>query len=424
MLGQTILLALLLILSGVFSSSETAFTSLSLLQRQNLSAKHGWRGHLVQRLSQRSDILLTTILIGNNLVNIGASALATKLTIQIWGNAAIGLMTGALTLFILIFGEVTPKQIAIARNEGITLAMAPFIQVLSWIFRPFIWFITAISNTIMRLVGGSQGKRMTLDHLLQMVQIGETLGVVEDFEKEMVQKIFRINDTPVQSLMTHRTEVFSLPADAEVQEIAEQIVTQGFSRIPLYGEHPEEIVGIALDIDIFRTLSQGRGDTRLKELMEPPLFVPHSRKAHLLLSQFKREKLNLAVVLDEYGGLAGVVSREDVIEEIFGELYDENEVREGEKVSPLGDGGFRVMGDATFFDLKDTLGIDLPHSRRVQTFGGYLGEQLGRIPQPKETLSLPSGKIIINEMEGNRIVSVRFYPEEIPTPPPGPQEMS
>ncbi len=414
MVGQALLLAALLCLSGIFSSSETAFTSLSLLQRQNLARNRGWRGHLVQHLTQRSDILLTTILIGNNLVNIGASALATKLTIQIWGSQAIGYMTGALTLFILIFGEVTPKQIAIARNEGITLSMAPFIQLLSWAFRPFIWFITAISNTIMRLLGGQKGKRMTLDHLLQMVQIGETLGVVEDFEKEMVQKIFRINDTPVQSLMTHRTEVFSLPAGASVSQIADQVVSQGFSRIPLYGDHPEEIVGIVLDIDIFRTLSRGRGETKLKDIMEPPLFVPHSRKAHLLLSQFKREKLNLAVVLDEYGGLAGVVSREDVIEEIFGELYDENEIQEGDKIVPLGNGTYRIMGDTTFFDLEDTLGVRLPHSRRVQTFGGYIGEQLGRIPQHRETLDLPSGKIIINEMDGNRIVSAQFTPE---TPP-------
>lgn len=408
---QIIILIFLLVLSGLFSSSETAFTSLSLLQKQRLPSR-GWRGRVAQRLSRRSDILLTTILISNNLVNIGASALASKMTIDLLGSAALGAMTGLLTLLILIFGEVTPKQIAISHNESVAISLAPLLLFLSWIFRPFIWFITAISNTIMKLVGHGESKNITLDHLLQMVQVGEALGVVEDYEKEMVKRVFRINDTPVQSIMTHRKEVFSLPADAAAGEVAEEVIQKGFARIPLYGEHPEEIVGIVLDTDIFRSISQGREAIKLKEMMEAPLFIPHSRRAHKLLTQFKREKLNLAVVLDEYGGMAGVVSREDVIEEIFGELYDENEIQDQEKIEEREPGVFRIQGETTFFEIQDHLGLTLPHSNRVQTFGGYIIEQLGRIPAGRESFSLPQGNIVIEKMDGNRIASVRFTPRK------------
>ena len=405
---EIVLLIILLLLSGFFSSTETAFTSLSLIQAQKLIDDFGKRGLRVQKLSQNPDILLTTLLIGNNLVNIGATTLATKLTINFFGNYALGYMTGALTLFILIFGEVTPKQIAMAKNMTICLKTSGVILFLSRIFRPFIWVITLISSTITRLFVSSDQRALTLENLLQMVSMGENMGIVETYENQMVKNVFRINDTPIQGIITHRTDVFSLNSELKLSDTFEAILESGFSRIPLYKENSENIVGIVLVRELIRMKRESLNEIRLKDLMHEPLFIPHTKKVNEVFTLFKQKNINIATVLDEYGGLAGIVTREDVIEEIFGELYDEHEIKETDKIIFEEKNTWIISGDTTFYAIHDILDIELKHSKRILTIGGYLIENVGKIPEENEILDLEEGTYEILKIKNNRIDSVRF----------------
>lgn len=405
---EIVLLIILLMLSGFFSSTETAFTSLSLIQAHKLIDDFGKRGRRVQKLSQNPDILLTTLLIGNNLVNIGATTLATKLTITLYGNYALGYMTGALTLFILIFGEVTPKQIAMAKNKTICLKTSGIILVLSWIFRPFIWAITLISSNITKLFVSSDQRALTLENLLQMVSMGENMGIVETYENQMVKNVFRINDTPIQGIITHRTDVFSLDCDLKLSETFDMILESGYSRIPLFRENPENIVGIILVRELIRLNRSSLKDFRLRDILQEPLFIPHSKKVNEVFTLFKQKNINIAIVLDEYGGLAGIVTREDVIEEIFGELYDEHEIKETDKIILEEKNSWIISGDTSFYAIHDILEIELEHSKRILTIGGYLIEKIGRIPAEGERLDFEEGYYEILKVMSNRIDSVRF----------------
>ena len=408
MIFEIVLLSILLLLSGFFSSTETAFTSLSLIQAQKLIDDYGKRGQRVKKLSQNPDVLLTTLLIGNNLVNIGATTLATKLTISYFGNYALGYMTGALTLFILIFGEVTPKQIAMAKNMTICLKTSSIILFLSYMFRPFIWVITLISSTITRLFVSKDEKVLTLENVLQMVNMGENMGIVETYENQMVKNVFRINDTPIQGIITHRTDVFSLDSELMISDTFDIILGSGYSRIPLFKDNPENIIGIILVKELVRMDRNSLKDSRLRDMIQEPLFIPHSKKVNEVFTLFKQKNINIAIVLDEYGGLAGIVTREDVIEEIFGELYDEHEIKETDKIISEEKNTWIISGDTSFYAIHDIIEIELEHSRRILTIGGYLIERMGRIPVEEEMLDLEEGSYEILKTSNNKIDSVRF----------------
>ncbi|HUX12043.1 MAG TPA: hemolysin family protein [Spirochaetia bacterium] len=405
-------LAVLVLLSSFFSATETAFTSLSVVQIQDMKKKYGVRGELIERLTQRSDRLLTTILIGNNLVNIAASALASAITIEHFGNEYLGIMTGILTLVILVFGEVTPKQLAIANNEFVTLHTARTISVLTYALLPISWALGGISRIVMRLTGGRKNPRITLESFLHLISHAENIGVLESYRTRILRNVFRFSAVTVQAVMTHRTNVFSLEQDRMVQESLPEITRRGFSRIPIYDEDPEKIVGVVLVKDIMRAMNDGKLDVALKKIMVPPIFVPESRRINRMLAQFKREKLNMAVVLDEYGGLSGVVTVEDVIEEILGDLYDEHEVRESEKVTRAEDGSFIVRGNTPIYVLNDLLHLELPYSRNVQTIGGYLTDLAGRIPSQFEVIDTPAGKFVVEAISRKQILSIRYLNPE------------
>lgn len=408
MIPQIIFLIFLLLMSALFSSTETAFTSLSLYQIQEMEKTKGKRGHRVTRLTKKPNVLLTTLLIGNNLANIGATALSTSLTISILGSQFVGYMTGVLTLFVLIFGEVTPKQIALARNESICLMMAQPIHIMSYIFRPVIWIISGISTLITRLFAGQVKKSFTLENLLQMVSLGENMGIVESFEKQMVKNVFRISDTPVKGITTYRTEVFCLDKELAVEDILEEILEKDFSRIPVYQENPEHIVGIVLVKDILKALTNREEGLRLKDKMIEPFYIPETKMVHDLFHQFKEKKLSIAVVLDEYGGLTGIVTKEDVIEEIFGELYDENEETETDKILISENNEWIIQGDTSFYELHDHLGLDLEHDIKTLTISGYLTEKLGEIPVEGTVAVLPEGRYTVSKVSNNKVEEIRF----------------
>ena len=405
MLFNICLLIILLLLSAVFSATETGFTSLSVIQIQELGANKGKRGKMVKYLSSRPDILLTTILIGNNLVNIAASAIVSSMTIQIYGSKALALSTGILTLIILIFAEVTPKQIAIIHNEWVAIVMAYPVRILSWLLLPVIKMIGFISSLITHFIGGEK-KKLSLDGILYMLRVAEGQGVVESYETHMIKNVFRFNDTQVQAIMTHRTEVFSLDKNTLLSAALPDISEKGFSRIPVYNDDPEEIVGIVLVKSLMAGIINKNTETELKDIMLKPLYISGTRKVNELFYTLKNQKLNIAVVMDEYGGLAGIVTMEDITEELFGELYDEHEKHQLEKITLLRDGRYRLMGETTIHQIEDRLGLNLPTGKYAQTLAGYLVEYLGNIPVKNQKIGTPFGDFIIESVKRNRINSV------------------
>lgn len=408
MLLQVLILIGLILLSAFFSASETAFTSLSIFQIHELEAKKGKRGALIKRMTSRPDILLPTVLIGNNLVNIAASAMATELTIRLFGNSAIGITTGILTLIILIFGEVTPKRLALIYNDTLCLYTARLIFVLSILFRPFVIAIGAISSFFNRLAGGHKRTHISIEGLLQMINLAESMGVLENYETQVVKNVFRFDDISVQAIMTHRMEVFSLDMEKSVDEVLTAVNEKGFSRIPVWDGEPENIVGIVMVKDIMKLVPELRKDTLLRDIMRPPIFVPVSKKVNEVFTHFKREKLDMAIVIDEYGGLAGIVTREDVIEEILGDLYDQHEENGNGKVKEISEGEYLIEADISLHQLSDRLAVFLPPGRYAQTLGGYLMGTLERIPQKGETFAIKQGVFTVESVGRNRVYAVRF----------------
>lgn len=401
-----IVLILLILLSGFFSATETAFTSLSAIQIQKLTSSHKRTGKQIKYLTDRPEILLTTILIGNNLVNIIAAAIVTQLTIDWFGSQFIGAATGILTFIILVFAEVNPKRIAILYNEGIALRTARIIHYLSLLLRPIIWLISGISNILGRLYRKKGRTRISMEGIFHMFSLAENEGVVEDYETLMIRNVFRFNDVQVHAIMTHRTEVFSLKKNRKIIDVLPKITEKGFSRIPIYSKHPETVVGIVLTRDIMKCVASNTLHKPLSSIMVKPFFVSETRKVNELFVTFQKEKVNMAIVLDEYGGLAGIVTIEDAIEEILGEIHDEYDNTEHEKVVALDDLIYRIQGDTSIEQVQDLLGFELEHEKHVQTIGGYLTELLGRFPNKKETVKIDGAEFTIEEVKKHRIIQV------------------
>ncbi len=409
--SKIIALILLLCVSALFSATETAFTSLSLYQLRKLKAQ-GVRGKWVYKLAHNPNLLLTTILAGNNLVNIAASAIATALAIALWGNYAIGYATGVLTLVVLIFAEITPKQIAIARNEQIAIFMAPVIRLLSIVCFPLIKVIGWISNGLTRIIiGKNNQKSVSLESLVHFMGEAKDQGVLEAHESAIMQGALRFNETHVRGVMTHRTNVFSVSAEQTLKEASPEILASKYSRIPVYKEDNEEhIVGILLMKKLLEHLSQGKDELKVEQIMEKPLFLSENKTLREALVLCRAAHINMGIVLDEFGGLAGVVTVEDIIEEFFGEMYDEHETFKSARIIPTLPGIFVVAGDITVGEFSDYFSLAIDADKYINTLGGFLVEKLDHIPTKGERVELPWGICEVEAVKENRITSFRFIP--------------
>jgi len=410
MIGQIFLILSLLILSGFFSSSETAFTSLSSFQIDSIAEKRGSRGKLVRKLLKKPEKFLTAILAGNNLVNISLSVISTRLTIDLLGNAFIGYMTGLLTLAILIFGEVIPKNLALAHNEAIAVFSAPIINAFIIVFSPFVYFITLISSFITRYLSPKSRDPLNMDAILRLVRYAEAKGVLEDYERDMVHAVFRLDQQNISSIMTHRTEVFSLDKNSRIVDVIDLINSKNFSRIPVYEDNPENIKGIVLVKDIVKNIGcrEDKKYIKLEDIMLPPFFVSDNKKIRDALFMMQKEKRNMAIILDEYSGLSGIVTVEDIIEEIVGELYDEDDSPEHEKITITGENTYIVTGSSLISTVNDSLGINLPIGRFSQTIGGFIIDELGRIPKRKDKISVKGAEIIVDSVSMTKINNVKI----------------
>ena len=397
MINQFVLLFILLLLSGFFSSAETALFSISKTKARHLAKKKGEPYTLIKQMKDDPHRLLSTILIGNNIVNVGAAALATSIAIKIFSNYAVGLATGIMTFFILVFGEVLPKSIATRNNILIARVTIYPIYWLSILFYPVVIFL----NFIPKITGKiKKTPTVTEEELMTFVEAVEEEGEIKEEEKELIHRIFEFDDTSTSEIMTPRADMFVI--EVNEQPVLQDILKSGFTRIPVIENDLDHVIGIINIKDLF--LHEITSDTRIdvRKLMTKPYFVPENKKLDKLLHQFKIRKHHMAIVVDEYGGVSGLITLEDALEEIVGEIVDETDREEPHIVKQKGK-EWRVLGMADIDDVNEIIGMDIPDAKDYDTFSGYVLNTIGRIPMEKEQITIGTYIVTVEEMDGNRV---------------------
>lgn len=392
-----------LLLSGFFSSSETALFSISNIKALHIAKDGSKTGQLILRMKKDSHTLLTTILIGNNLVNIGASAVATSIAISYFKSNAVGIATGIMTILILVFGEIFPKSFA--NNNNILVARI-VIYPLFWLSK-FFYPIIYLLNFIPRLQGvkNISHETVTEDELMTMVEVVKEDGEIKEEEKELITNIFEFDDTSCSEIMTPRADMFVIDV-SQTMDI-EYILKTGFSRIPVIEDTIDNVVGIVHIKDLFVNFQKFCASDTVKSMdvkliMKKPYFIPESKKLDSLLQDFKQKKNHMAVVVDEHGGISGIVTLEDVIEEIFGEIVDETD-RLTPDIVKLKGNKWLVAGRIDIDDLNKEININIPESNIYDTFSGFFLEKIDRIPKPGESIIVNQWSITVKDMDGNRI---------------------
>ena len=397
------LLVIGLLLSGFFSSSETALFSISKVKALHIAKDGSNTGQLILTMKEDSHTLLTTILIGNNLVNIGASAIATSIALSYFKSNAVGIATGIMTMLILVFGEIFPKSFA---NHNNILVARIVIYPLSWLSKLFFPLIYLL-NFIPKLHGtaDSSSETVTEDELMTMVEVVEEEGEIKEEEKEYITNIFEFDDTSCSEIMTPRADMFVLDVSQDMD--IKKILETGFSRIPVIEDSIDNIIGILHVKDLFASFQKAsESDTSLdiKQIMRKPYFIPESKKLDSLLQDFKQKKNHIAIVVDEHGGISGITTLEDVVEEIIGEIIDETDRMTPDIVRLKGNKWF-VAGKIDIDDLNKELDIKIPESSTYDTFSGFFLEQIGRIPKSGESIIINKWTATVKDMDGNRIQS-------------------
>jgi CBS domain containing-hemolysin-like protein len=394
---QIILLFVLLVLSGFFSSSEIALFSISRTKVRYL-AEQGDKGFkLIRKMKEDPHTLLTTILIGNNVVNVGAAALATSITIGYFPNYAVGVATGVMTLFILVFGEVLPKSFATQNNIVIAKISIYPLYWLSLVLYP----VLILLNFIPKITGKiKKSPTITEDELKSLVEVVEEEGEIKMAERELIRKIFEFDDTNASEIMTPRGDMFVIDASQELD--LEAIAKSGYTRIPVIEGDAKAVIGILNVKDLL--LNQAAGDKKIniRETMREPYFVPENKKLDQLLHQFKKRKTHMAIVVDEHGGISGLITLEDALEEIIGEIEDETD-RSEPLIVPMKDNEWVVLGKTDIENVNARIGMNIPDSGDYDTFSGYILGAIGKIPEEGEKIAIGDFLVTVKRKEGVRI---------------------
>lgn len=400
---EFLLLIICLFLSGFFSASETALFSISKIKALHIAKDGSKTGQLIVDLKEDSHVLLTTILIGNNLVNIGGSAIATSIAISHFESNAVGIATGIMTLIILVFGEIFPKSFATQNNIAVARIVIIPLFWLSKLFFPLIFLLNFIPK-LHEKVNPSDDK-MTEDELMTMLEVVEEDGEIKEEEKEFITNIFDFDDTACSEIMTPRADVFVIDAAQELD--IQKIISTGYSRIPVFEGSIDNIIGILHIKDMFASYhklnsSDENESLDIKQIIKETYFIPEFKKLDSLLHNFQKKQTHIAVVVDEHGGFEGVVTLEDVIEEIVGEIVDETD-RLNPEITKLTGDKFMVKGKIDIDDLNKEIDITLPDSSSYDTLSGFFLKQIGRIPIPGEKIIIDNWTIIVKDMDANRI---------------------
>lgn len=408
-LFEPLLLIVLIFLSGFFSASETALLSLSKIRLKHMVKENIKHAKNIERLLENPNKLLGTILIGNNVVNIGGSAIATALAIKLFPNGGVGISTAVMTIVILIFGEVTPKNLAIQNSERMSIAVSPVISILVRIFSPLVFVLTKITNVFLRLLGvRDEAKKpfITEEELKTLVDVSSKEGILENEEKEMIYNIFEFGDLRVADVMIQRMDIKAVSVDDSYDEVLETFKKEKFSRLLVYEETIDNIVGVLYAKDIFFA-DREKEEFRIKDYIRPPVNTFEFIKISDFFKQMQINRVHMATVLDEYGGVAGIITMEDIVESIFGEINDEFDETE-EEIEVIKEDEYVVNGAAKISDLNDLLGINL-ESEDFESVGGFIIGEIGRLPKTGEIIQYNNIKFIMEKVDKNRIKKIRIF---------------
>lgn len=406
---QIIILIMLIAISSIFSMAETALMSLSKIRLRHMIEEGVPGAKRVEKLTEDPNKLLGAILIGNNVVNIGASSFATIVATNIFGSSGVGIATGVMTILVLIFGEITPKSIAKQKSESVSLKVARFIEIAVVVFKPFIYIFTLISSFFIRLVGCNPNEAesfITEEELKTMVGVSEEEGVLENVEKEMIFNVFDFADQQVKDVMVQRVDIVSIDEDATYDEVMTIIKSEQFSRIPVYNQTIDNIIGF-LNVKDLAMVENIREDFNVKKYIREPFYTFEFKKIVELFKEMKKSRNHIAVVLDEYGGTVGIVTIEDLIEEIVGDIEDEYDDY-NESVEVVKDNEYVFDGSVRLNDISDMIGVNID-SEEFDSIGGLMICELGRVPEENEEVMIQNLKLVAEEVEKNRVKKVRMF---------------
>lgn len=406
---QLLALLFLVMLSAFFSSAETALTTVNRIRLQALCAEGDKRAAVVLKVVENSSKMLSSILIGNNLVNNFSAALATALAIKMFGNGAVGIVTGILTIAILIFGEITPKTFATANAERLSLAYASVILLLMKILTPVIVIINTICRYLLKLLHVDTDRSlntMTEMELRTIVEVSHKDGVIEKEEREMIYNVVDFGDSQAKDVMVPRADVVSVSDTSSYSEIREVFRTEKYTRLPVYQGDRDNIIGILNIKDFF--FCNDTEDFKVSDIMYEPYFTYEYKKTSELLMEMQKSSVSIAVVLDEYGAAVGMVSLEDLLEEIVGEIRDEYDEDEKDLIQKVSDCEYIIEGSVKLDDVNDTLQLALS-SDEYDSIGGLIIEKLDHLPTEHESVITEEGiSLTVMQMDKNRIESVRL----------------
>lgn len=400
-LWKIVLIIVMMVFSALFSSTETAYSSVNKLRLKNYEAQGNKKATTALRLANKFDEVLTAVLIGNNIVNIAMSSLSTLLFVSIFGDSGAGISTAVITILVLIFGEVLPKSYAKRNAEKLALLFAKPLSALVIVLKPAVWILNKISSL---LSSGEEAPSVTEDELKYMIDEIEEQGVIEEQESELVKSALEFDEISVDEILIPRVKVIGIEIGTSIDEIKEIFTTEMYSRLPVYEKSLDDIIGIITNKAFFKMLVEGGND-----IMSIIQEVPHIADCKLIseaMRDMQRSKVHLAVVIDQYGGTKGIVTLEDIIEELVGEIYDEDDEIVA-RIVKLAPDKFEIAGDMSVNDMLEQLNIDedLVHTE-YNSVGGWVTEVMEHIPEKNETAETGIFRLTASEVNEQTVEKV------------------
>ena len=409
---EIIVLGVLVVLAAFFAASEAALVAVSRLRAKAMVERGVRRARSVLRIIDDRNRFLTTILIANTIVLLGADSLATALFIKMQIPQGAVISTIVMTVVLLLFGEIIPKTIAVSDSERWSLRLAPIMRWVAIVLTPIVRAFQIVTNLILRPFGIKHADHIfvTEEDIRAIVNVGAEQKVLEEQEREMIHSVIEFGDTIVREVMTPRPNVIAISIDESPRRALDLVIAEGYSKVPVYQESKDDIVGVVHDRELLIALANGSLSTSpLRTLMRPVAHVPENKKIAELLREMQRDKFSMAIVVDEYGGTAGLVTMEDLLEEIVGEIRDEHDEDEAEPVRVVSDTEAVVDSGVNIEDVNAKLGTRLPHEE-FETIGGFTVGLFGRLPSEGEEIEADDHtKLKVERMRGRRIMAVRVY---------------
>lgn len=406
---RLVLVVVLLCLSAFFSSAETALTTVSKMRVRTLAEAGDKKAITLMKVIEDPGKMLSMILVGNNIVNLSASSMMTTLTMELFGSKAVGAATGVLTLLILVFGEITPKTMATLNAERLSLAYAGIVYWLMRLLTPVIFLVNKLSTAVMFLLRVDPNKKpdaITEDELRTIVEVSHEEGVIESEEKKMINNVFDFGDAVARDVMVPRIDMVMVDVNATYKELIELFRKERFTRIPVYENSTDNVIGIINVKDFL--LYDNAQKFSLRDLLRQPLYTYEYKKTAELMVEMRKTSNNIIIVLDEYGATAGLITLEDMLEEIVGDIRDEYDEDEEDEVKEIAPDEYLVSGSAKLDDLNDRLSLEL-ESEDYDSIGGLVIGLLEHLPEEGEEVSYENIRLVVEHVEKNRIDKIRLF---------------